>query len=227
MPAKNSFTSFISGISGGLRVSSRRTKRVYIWTLPVIAAIFVLTACTSGNSNTSSSTAKTDSMSPALELALGTLKLEGTEQAVDSKAAAQLLPLWQLLDELDNNASAAPAEFTAVTEEIQLTMTSAQIQAIDDMQLTQEDVAAASQTARTSTIASSSAASGGGQNVSAGVGPIMGGNMPAGGMPLDGGGPMPGGNNQNNAASSKAASSTSQPTLIQQVIRLLQTKVQG
>jgi hypothetical protein len=226
MAAKINYISFVSGSSRDSRVPSRRTKRAYAWALPVITAIFVLTACTTGSSNTSSSTTKTDSMAPALELALGTLKLEGTEQAVDSEAAAQLLPLWQLLDELDNNGSAAPAEFTAVTEQIQSTMTSAQIKAIDDMDLTQEDIAAASQSSGSTTAASSTTTSGA-QVVSAGADLISGGGAPGGGVSPEGGGPMPGGNARESAASSKTASSTIQPTLIEQVIRLLENRVQG
>ena len=226
MAAKINFVSFVSRFFKGSRVQPRLTKRANAWVLPMITAIFVLTACTSGSSKASSSTAKADSIAPALRLALGTLKLEGTEQAVDSKTAAQLLPLWQLLDELDTNGSAAPAEFTAVTEEIQLTMTSTQIKAIDDMQLTQQDVASASQSSGSTNAASSTAASGA-QVAAAGANLIVGGGMPGGGVPPDGGGPMPGGNAQQSAASPKTASSTSQPTLIEQVIRLLENKVQG
>ena len=223
MAAQKNFTSFSLG---GLHIRSRRTKSAYMLLLPVIVAALVLTACTSGNSSTSSSSTKADSMASAMKLALGTLKLEGTEQAVDSQAAAQLLPLWQLLDELDNNASAAPAEFTAVTEEIQMTMTPAQIKAIEAMELTQADVVATSNGSGSTTVTTSATPSAGGQNISAGAAPLMGGGAPGGGMPPDGGGPMPGGNAQSSASSSKT-SSTSQPTLIKQVIRLLENKAQG
>ena len=226
MTAKIKFASIDSRPTENSGTPSQRTKRSYLWALPVITAIFMLTACSSGSSNTDRSSAKTDPTALAQKLALGTLKLEGTQQAVDSAAASQLLPLWQLLDELDSNSSAAPAEFTAVTEEIQLTMTSAQIKAIDDMQLTQQDVASASQSSGSTNAASSTAASGA-QVAAAGANLIVGGGMPGGGVPPDGGGPMPGGNAQQSASSSKAASRTSQPTLIEQVIRLLENKVQG
>jgi hypothetical protein len=73
------------------------------------------------------------------KLALGTLKLEGTELAVASEQAADLLPLWQVLNTLSASDSAAPDEIAAVTQQIQETMTSEQLTAIDKMGLTSED----------------------------------------------------------------------------------------
>ena len=95
-------------------------------------------------SNTSGNTS-TDGMTPALRLALGTLQLEGTVQAVDADMAAELLPLWQLLNELENNSSTAPEEVTAVIEKIETVMTPDQIKAINDMQISQQDISTATQ----------------------------------------------------------------------------------
>lgn len=47
-------------------------------------------------------------MAPALELAAKTLRLEEIDQPIDAEMAAQLLPLWQLMDELSTNGSTAP-----------------------------------------------------------------------------------------------------------------------
>ena len=71
-------------------------------------------------------------ITPETKLALGTLKLEGTPLAVDKATAAKLLPLWQLLLQLNTSSAAAPQEVTAVIDEIQATMTPAQSQAIDE-----------------------------------------------------------------------------------------------
>jgi hypothetical protein len=79
------------------------------------------------------------------KLAIGTLKLEGTELAVASDQAADLLPLWQVLNNLSSNDSAAPEELSAITEQIQETMTAEQIQAINEMGLTSEDIFATMQ----------------------------------------------------------------------------------
>jgi len=74
------------------------------------------------------------------KLALGTLKLEETEFSVDPDQAADLLPLWQVLNNLSSSDSAAPEEITAVTEQIQETMTSEQMQTIEEMELTGQDI---------------------------------------------------------------------------------------
>jgi hypothetical protein len=79
------------------------------------------------------------------KLAIGTLKLEGTELAVASDQAADLLPLWQVLNSLSSSDTAAPEELTAITEQIQETMTAEQLQAIEEMGLTQGDMFATMQ----------------------------------------------------------------------------------
>jgi LysM repeat protein len=73
------------------------------------------------------------------QLALGTLYLEGTANAVTEDQAAALLPLWQAMqgNELQDNA-----ERDAVLRQIEATMTEAQVAAIAAMQLTQQDAQA-------------------------------------------------------------------------------------
>jgi hypothetical protein len=72
------------------------------------------------------------------QLALGTLKLEGTEEAVASGQATALLPLWQALQ----GGVTAQVEVEAVLAQIEATMSQEQIQAIAAMELTQDDMAA-------------------------------------------------------------------------------------
>ncbi len=72
------------------------------------------------------------------QLALGTLRLEETDQAVDEELAAELLPLWQALQSLSNSETTAEAELVAVINQIQDTMSPDQIQAIAEMQLTED-----------------------------------------------------------------------------------------
>jgi hypothetical protein len=97
----------------------------------------LLTAC----GNTQVGPAQTSDNLPAVtQLALGTLKLKGTDQVVTNDQAQELLPLWQIYQELSNSDNAAQTEFEAVTEQIQETMTTEQMQAITDMKLTQQDV---------------------------------------------------------------------------------------
>lgn len=77
-----------------------------------------------------------DALSTRNQLAFGTLKLETTAEAVTSAQAAQLLPLWQALNLLDASTTAAPEEVAAVQNQIVAAMTTAQIAAIAQMQLT-------------------------------------------------------------------------------------------
>ena len=74
------------------------------------------------------------------KLALGTLKLEGTSNAVTAKQAADLLPLWQVYSSLITSDTAAQEEKDALATQIQETMTSDQVKAIDALNMTQRDV---------------------------------------------------------------------------------------
>ncbi len=74
------------------------------------------------------------------KLAIGTLKLEGTANAVTAKQAADLLPLWQVYNSLIASDTSAQEEKDALAQQIQDTMTPAQVQAIDGLNLTQRDV---------------------------------------------------------------------------------------
>jgi hypothetical protein len=78
-------------------------------------------------------------------LAIGTLKLEGTDQAVAPDQAADLLPLWQVLNSLTTSDTAAQGEIDAVIGQIQDTMTAEQLAAIETMELTGEDLFATMQ----------------------------------------------------------------------------------
>lgn len=72
-------------------------------------------------------------------LALGTLKLEGTEHAVTPEQAAAMLPLWKALQ---SGSLQGAAETDAVLKQIEGTMDEAQLAAIDEMALNFEDVGA-------------------------------------------------------------------------------------
>lgn len=110
----------------------------------------VLVACSSGGGEGAAvvatavanrlNTDYTDALPVQSQLILGTLNLEGTEQAVDEAEAAELLPLWQAVQSLGQSDTTAEAEITAVLNQIQDTMTEAQITAITTMQLTADDV---------------------------------------------------------------------------------------
>jgi len=76
-------------------------------------------------------------LSASGQLMLGTLKLEGTDQAVAPEQAKALLPLWQAFQ---GNALRSSAERNAVLAQIEAEMTPGQLQAIAAMHLTQDDL---------------------------------------------------------------------------------------
>jgi hypothetical protein len=74
------------------------------------------------------------------QLILGTLLLEDTDHALTTEQAAVLLPMWQMMKELESSDTAATQEKGGLIEQIQETMTSEQIRAIADMKLTQKEL---------------------------------------------------------------------------------------
>ena len=114
--------------------------------LLLLAGLLALAACSSGGAETAASSAASalgdSDLSPAAHLALGTLQLEDTANAVDETQAATLLPLWQAYQALVNDETAAAAELDGLTAQIQRAMTAAQQQAIADMKLTTDSLTA-------------------------------------------------------------------------------------
>ena len=72
-------------------------------------------------------------------LALGTLKLEGTEDAVTSEQAGELSPLWKIIQ---GGSLQGQAEMDAVLKQIEGKLTDSQRAAIDAMGLTFQDIGA-------------------------------------------------------------------------------------
>ncbi len=111
-------------------------KYTVLTTLIVIAAILMagcsgaIAATASGNSG----------LSTATQLAVGTLKLEGTTQAVSSTQAVQLLTLWEGYQSLSKSDTSSQVELEALVKQIQGIMTADQLQAIETMDLTDQSV---------------------------------------------------------------------------------------
>jgi len=81
-----------------------------------------------------------DALSARNQLALGTLRLEGTAHAVTPEQAKMLAFLWQGFRALSGNATAASEEIAAMQQEIMNTLTAGQLEAIRAMQLTGADL---------------------------------------------------------------------------------------
>ena len=123
----------------------------------------------------------------AESLLIGTLKLQGTSNAVNATQAAALVPLWQAYAQLTSSNTAAQAEINAVVTQIQQTLTPAQAQAITAMKLTQRDMfTEMSSLGLTNTGASGTPGFSGTPRAGAGAG--AGGFFPGGGGGFAGGG---------------------------------------
>jgi len=72
-------------------------------------------------------------LSDAETLALGTLKLEDTAQAMDAAQAAELLPLWKAAQSLSTSQTISTVEMNALYAQIRGAMTQEQIKAIEAM----------------------------------------------------------------------------------------------
>ncbi len=161
----------------------------------IVAVALTLTACASANSSQSNQAGmpgngKLNEMSG---LIIGTLKLDGTPNAVTREQAAELVPMWQIYKQLTTSDTAAQEEIDGLGKQIKGAMTAAQLNAISKMNLTQADLMTYMQQAGPS---GSSSAQGGGtgtsRNNSSGSGMQGGpGGVPGGGMPPMAG--MPGG----------------------------------
>lgn len=82
------------------------------------------------------SIAYADAASLRNQLAYGTLKLEGSPQAVSPAQAKTLLPLWQAVIALSGTDTTATEELAAVQDQITAALTPAQLQAIAVLQIT-------------------------------------------------------------------------------------------
>ena len=166
---------------------------------PLFLTLFILSlaACSaspssSANPGSTNQNGSTGELPATTQIALGTLKLDGTDNAVTAEQAAELLPLWETLRDLSTSDTAAQQEIQALDTQIQETMTDQQKQAITSMNLTRQDMFAVLQTQGTgfgngqqsNNSQNGNSSGNGNRNFTFGQG--------AGGPPPDGGG-FPGG----------------------------------
>lgn len=103
-------------------------------TLPillVIIAAILLVSCNGASTAVSAS----NSLSTATKIALGTLNLEGTSQAITTDQASELLTLWEGYQSLSDSDTSSQVELEALMNQIEGAMTSQQLKAIDAMDL--------------------------------------------------------------------------------------------
>lgn len=217
-------------------------KKVLLTTMLFLT--LALAACNgAASASQASSPQESASLAAAAQLAVGTLKLDGTEQAVTGEQASELLVMWQVYLDLAGSDTAAQEEIDGLVNQIQETMTSEQMEAIRAMDLTQQDLFALMQEQGTETGSSQRssgdttftfAPGGGGGPPDGGGGPPADAGM-AGGAPPDGGmggdlggmdGIGPGSGTDQSAATGQAAGGNqSIPTaLVRAVVQYLEGK---
>jgi hypothetical protein len=212
----------------------------------LLLLIFTLamTACSGNRSNGASpafgaqTATSSGGLSTALQVAIGTIKLDNTEDAVTAVQAQELLPLWETLKVLESSDTAATQEKDALIEQIQETMSSKQTQAIAAMNLTRQDMFAMIQSQ--GGVAFSNGQNVNGQNSTStgnngrnfGAGGFAGGPPPDGAFPGEGQSFSQGQNSRtqsNNSTQNRNAQSSVNPNrvptaLVQAVIEYLKKK---
>ncbi len=176
-----------------------------------VALALTLTACASaqssqGNQAGQPGTPGNGKLNDMSELIIGTLKLDGTANAVTKEQAIALIPMWQVYKELMTSDTAAQEEINGLDKQIKGTMTSEQLKAVSKMSLTQADLMTYMQQAGPSDGSAQASGTATRRNNSSGGG--MPGGMPGGAPPMGG---MPGGDfggPQTRASGTQTANST-------------------
>ena len=112
-------------------------KKFLILVILISISAMLLAGCSSATIATVSAN---NGLTTATKLALGTLKLEDTSQAVTAAQATELVTLWEGYESLSNSDTTSQVELDALVKQIQSTMTTVQIAAIEAMDLTDQSV---------------------------------------------------------------------------------------
>jgi hypothetical protein len=75
-----------------------------------------------------------------MKLLIGTIRLEGTKNELNPEQAKVLYPLWVKMEATMANMVSTTNDINAITIQIQSTMTMEQLKAINDMNLTDQDL---------------------------------------------------------------------------------------
>ena len=109
-------------------------------TILCILLSFVVLLLVGCSNTTTASVSTSNGLTTATRLALGTLKLEGTDQALTASQVAELLTLWQGYQSLSNSDTTSSVELEALVSQIQGVMTAEQTTTIDGMNLTNQSL---------------------------------------------------------------------------------------
>jgi predicted small secreted protein len=118
--------------------------------ISLVCLSLLLAACRAVQGSSTSAVAGTSALSDTsgskwMQLALGTLMLDEKNLPVDAKQAAELLPLWKAARSLNRGETTAAAEISGLMKQIQGTLTSDQLKAIQTMDLSPQNLPASIQ----------------------------------------------------------------------------------
>jgi hypothetical protein len=91
------------------------------------------------------------------KLAVGLLKLEGSDLAITSAQAEELLPLWKAVKSLSTDSNTTSGEMAALYVQIEGVLTKSQLQAIEKLDLSASELTALEQKYQAQTVVNSSA----------------------------------------------------------------------
>lgn len=211
-----------------------------LFLLTAILVGTILTSCTTVSSaqsgiiftgSTATSTTTNNLPTSALLIA-GSLKLEGTDQAITPAQANDLLFLWQGYKELSTRNSAAPEEKAAILNQVEKSMTTEQMTAISALNLSMKDVMTMAR--ERSSTSSSNTTSNSNRSGTSGTGGGPGGMIITfdgggpGGMPPDGINPRSSGQTSTNTTQrASRISDTMADALLDPLIKLLEERIAG
>jgi hypothetical protein len=139
-----------------------------LFLLSAIIMIFSLSACSAVQlpwARASSGTSQTGSLANFAsqplnnKLAIGVLELEGSDLAITSAQANQLLPLWKAVKSLSKDSNTTSGEMTALYAQIEGVLTASQVQAIEKLDLSTGELTAMVQKYEAQTAVNSSTTS--------------------------------------------------------------------
>lgn len=113
-----------------------KNSPIVIWLLLIA---FILSGCSGGTAAATTAVQSAAAIGQTLtlneKLAAGTLKLEGSDLAVTTEQAKELLPLWKAVKTLSSSDTASQLEIEAVYQQIQDTLTAEQLASIEALDL--------------------------------------------------------------------------------------------
>ncbi|MBL8078569.1 MAG: hypothetical protein JNM55_11450 [Anaerolineales bacterium] len=200
-------------------------KKIFLTSF--ILLTLTLTACASSSGMAGPAA---EDLSTQTKVTLGVLKLEDTDFAVTSEQAQELIPMFYVLQDLNESDTAAQEEIDGLVNQIQETLTDDQVGTIDGMSLSMRDVFSYTQSGGSGSSNASSTNSTNGSGDAGGPPDMGGGGFPGGGPGGMTGGAMPssGTTSTGSDTTERPAMSMSTPSaLFDSVIELLQKKVQS